>query len=135
MLDVKKLLKNRNNRLMLVIFIIGIVIILFSTLFENKDSKTSQSVENYAGEEERLSEILSEISGAGNVSVMISYESVSDEPSGIGRGLSESEKPLKPRGVIVVADGASLPSVRNNLKEAAVAVTGVGANRVCVYSR
>ena len=132
-MDIKKLLKNRNNRLMLVILIIGIVIIMLSCLFEN--NKTSQSAENYIGEEERLSEILSEINGAGRVSVMISYEGTDNGQSNIGRSLSATEALQKPRGVIVVADGASVPSVRNDLKEAAVAVTGVGANRVCVYSR
>lgn len=118
---------------MLVILIIGIVIIMLSCLFEN--NKTSQSAENYTGEEEKLSEILSEINGAGRVSVMISYEDTDNGQSNIGRSLSATEALQKPRGVIVVADGASVPSVRNNLKEAAVAVTGVGANRVCVYSR
>lgn len=134
-MDIKKLLKNRNNRMMLVILIIGIVIIMFSSLFESKSNKASQSAEDYVGEEERLSAILSEINGAGSVSVMISYESSEEERSGIGRSLTNSQTLPKPRGVIVVADGASSSSVKNNLKEAAVAVTGVGANRVCVYSR
>lgn len=134
-MDIKKLLKNRNNRLMLVILIIGIVIIMFSGLLESRNDKASQSAENYIGEEERLSEILSEINGAGRVSVMISYEAAESGKSSIGRSLSDTQICEKPRGVIVVADGASSPSVRNSLKEAAVAVTGVGANRVCVYSR
>ena len=120
---------------MLVILIIGIVIIMFSSLFESRSNKTRQSAENYVGEEERLSAILSEINGAGSVSVMISYESSEKEQNSIGRSLTESQTLPKPRGVIVVADGAASSSVRNNLKEAAVAITGVGANRVCVYSR
>lgn len=120
---------------MLVILIIGIVIIMFSGLLESRNDKASQSAENYIGEEERLSEILSEINGAGRVSVMISYEAAESGKSSIGRSLSDTQMCEKPRGVIVVADGASSPSVRNSLKEAAVAVTGVGANRVCVYSR
>ena len=120
---------------MLVIFIIGVVIIMFSALFEDNADKTIQSAKECVGEEERLSEILSEINGAGRVSVMISYEASDDSQSGIGRSLSDKQVYEKPRGVIVVADGASSPSVRNSLKEAAVAITGVGANRVCVYGR
>lgn len=120
---------------MLVIFIIGVVIIMFSALFEDNADKTIQSAKECVGEEERLSEILSEINGAGRVSVMISYEAADDSQSGIGRSLSDTQAYEKPRGVIVVADGASSPSVRNSLKEAAVAITGVGANRVCVYGR
>lgn len=133
--EIKKLLKNRNNRLMLVILIIGIVIIMLSSLFEGKEEKTSNDIPSNAGEEERLSEILSEINGAGRVSVMISYEMEESDYRGIGRSIDSEENLKKPRGVIVVADGASVPAVRSSLKEAAVAVTGVGANRVCVYSR
>ena len=66
---------------------------------------------------------------------MISYEDANTVDNGIGRSFPTSETSIKPRGVIVVADGAASPSVKNSLKEAAVAVTGVGANRVCVYSR
>lgn len=133
--EIKKLLKNRNNRLMLVILIIGIVIIMLSSLFEGKEEKTANDIPSNAGEEERLSEILSEINGAGRVSVMISYEMEESDYRGIGRSIDSEESLKKPRGVIVVADGASVPAVRSSLKEAAVAVTGVGANRVCVYSR
>ncbi len=133
--EIKKLLKNRNNRLMLVILIIGIVIIMLSSLFEGRDGETANDIPENAGEEERLSEILSEINGAGRVSVMISYEMEDSDYRGIGRSIDSEESLKKPRGVIVVADGASVPAVRSSLKEAAVAVTGVGANRVCVYSR
>lgn len=119
---------------MLGIFIIGVVIILLSALFDNTKTP-SQSTDNFAGEEQRLSEILSEINGAGRVSVMISYEKTEESQTGIGRGLTDTKGYEKPRGVIVVADGAVTPSVRNSLKEAAVAITGVGANRVCVYPR
>ena len=134
-MDLKKLLKNRNNRLMLVIFIIGVVIILLSALFDSNTEKAVKSSDNFTGEEQRLSEILSEINGAGKVSVMISYEKAEDSNMSIGRSLSDTKEYEKPRGVIVVADGAVTPSVRNSLKEAAVAITGVGANRVCVYPR
>lgn len=135
MADIKKLLKNRNNRLMLVILIIGIVIIMISSLFDGKDGEKANKTQTNPGEEERLSEILSEINGAGRVSVMISYQAEECDYTSIGRSINSDEALKKPRGVIVVADGASVPSVRSSLKEAAVAVTGVGANRVCVYSR
>ncbi len=120
---------------MLVIFIIGVVIILLSALLDNNAEKAVKSSDNFTGEEQRLSEILSEINGAGRVSVMISYEKAEDNNTSIGRSLSDTKEYEKPRGVIVVADGAMTPSVKNSLKEAAVAITGVGANRVCVYPR
>ena len=137
MLELKKLLKNRNNRLMLVIFIIGIVIIMLSSVFSSSGDEASQAPYSYSREEERLSEILSQINGVGRVSVMISYQSDTEHNDGIGRGFgyNDSDVVSEPKGVIVVADGADSPQVRRKLQEAAAAVTGVGANRVCVYKR
>ncbi len=137
MLELKKLLKNRNNRLMLVIFIIGIVIIMFSSVFSGSGDEASQAPYSYSGEEERLSEILSQINGVGRVSVMISYQPDTQPNDGIGRGFEYNDSKVlsEPKGVIVVADGADSPQVRRKLQEAAAAVTGVGANRVCVYKR
>mgnify|MGYP003445608784 CR=1 FL=1 len=129
--DLRKLLKNRNNRLVFVISIIGIVIILLSGVSSGGDKTTTGKGEE-TGEEERLVEILQKIDGAGRVDVMITYEE-KEKNGGIGYGDREYIK--TPKGVIVVADGADIPSVRLSLKEAATAVMGVGANRVCVYKR
>lgn len=129
--DLRKLMKNRNNRLVFVISIIGIVIILLSGVSSGGDKTTTGKGEE-TGEEERLVEILQKIDGAGRVDVMITYEE-KEKNGGIGYGDREYIK--TPKGVIVVADGADIPSVRLSLKEAATAVMGVGANRVCVYKR
>ncbi len=134
-MELKKLLQNRNNRLMLGILIIGLVIIIISSLFDSDADKNIQSQMDNTGEEARLSEILSQISGAGRVSVMVTYENKADDSYEIGRGFSDTKGTLKPRGVIVVADGASLPEVRSALREATAAVMGIGYNRVAVYSR
>ncbi len=114
---------------MLVILIIGIAIIAASSgVSFNK--KTDAAADNY-GEEERLSEILSQINGAGEVSVMMTYTA-----GGAKDGMFGSDK-VYPEvlGVIVIADGAENPTVRQALKEAASAVTGASANHVCVYTR
>lgn len=129
--DLKKLLKNRNNRLVFVISIIGIVIILLSGV-SSEGGKITTGRGEETGEEQRLVEILQKIEGAGRVDVMITYEE-KEKDGGIGYGDKEYIK--SPKGVIIVADGADMPSVRLSLKEAATAVMGVGANRVCVYKR
>lgn len=134
MSEIKKLLKNRNNRSMLVILIIGITIILFSSMFADKEND-KEDTHQLIGEEERLSEILSQIRGAGRVSVMITYKSTEIKSGSVGLGYNEPDKVNKAKGVIVVADGADVAEVRSSLKEAAAAVTGAGANRVCVYDR
>ena len=132
MRDLKKLLKNRNNRIVFVISIIGIVIILLSGVSGSEDSETKIGKGEETREEERLIEILQKIEGAGRVDVMITYEET-EKNGGIGYG--DKEYIVTPKGVIIVADGADVPSVRLSLKEAATAVMGVGANHVCVYKR
>ena len=83
-MDMKRIsnfLKSRNNRIMLVILIIGIAIIAVSGRLPRDDgaAEAGQETAEYSGEEERLGEILSEIDGAGEVSVMISYVSTMEK--------------------------------------------------------
>lgn len=144
MADIIKKLKKRNNIAMLIILIIGAAIIAFSSGSGGK-TEVSEYTAN-SGEEERLEEILSEIEGAGQVSVMISYESTMEKDiaydgnndravtSG-GDVMVKREIYPKVKGVIVISDGADIPSVKQAIKEAVTAVTGAGANRVCVFSR
>lgn len=144
MADIIKKLKKRNNIAMLIILIIGAAIIAFSSGSGGK-TEVSEYPAN-SGEEERLEEILSEIEGAGQVSVMISYESTMEKDiaydgnndravtSG-GDVMVKREIYPKVKGVIVISDGADIPSVKQAIKEAVTAVTGAGANRVCVFSR
>ena len=132
---------------MLVILIIGIGIIAVSGILPKgkKQAQDQPVTADYIREEERLSEILSQIEGAGEVSVMISYDSTAEkelagEDSGRtfssgGNVVVKREVYPKVRGVIVIADGAGDARVRQQLAEAAAAVTGAGANRVCVYHR
>lgn len=144
MADIIKKLKKRNNIAMLIILIIGAAIIAFSSGSGGKTEATDISANS--GEEERLEEILSEIEGAGQVSVMISYESTmekdiaydGDNDRAVTSGgdvMVKREIYPKVKGVIVIADGADTPSVKQAIKEAVTAVTGAGANRVCVFSR
>lgn len=146
MAELKKILQSRNNRLMVLILIIGIAfIVLPGRLAGSGTEKNENAVTQNFGEEERLSEILSEIDGAGNVSVMISYVSTMEKDlaydgererivtSG-GDVVVKREVYPEVKGVIVIADGAGDPSVRQTIKEAVTAVTGAAANHVCVYS-
>lgn len=144
MADIIKKLKKRNNIAMLIILIIGAAIIAFSSGSGGKTEVTANTANS--GEEERLEEILSEIDGAGQVSVMITYESTmekdiaydGDNDRAVTSGgdvMVKREIYPKVKGVIVIADGADTPSVKQAIKEAVTAVTGAGANRVCVFSR
>lgn len=144
--ELKKILKKRNNRIMLIILIIGVAFIALSGLDISGDKNKTDVLSDYRREEERLSEILSQIEGAGEVSVMISYESTMEkdiaydgerERAVTSGGDVMVKREIYPRvkGVVVISDGGEVPAVKQKIKEAVIAVTGAGANRVCVYGR
>lgn len=154
----EKILKNKNNRIICIILIIGVVLMLISGGGREK-SKVSETKTAY-DEEERLAKILSDIDGAGEVSVMITYYSTAEkdiayetktnsvghetrnESSEDKRAVMTDGEPMvlkevypKARGVIVTADGGDNPIVRQAISEAVTAVTDVGAHRVRIYKR
>jgi stage III sporulation protein AG len=155
---IRKILKNKNNQIICIILIIGVVFMLISGGGGEKDnvSKTTAAID----EEKRLEEILSQIDGAGEVSVMITYYGTSEKDiayetktNTVGQDLksekSEDKKAVmsdgepmvlreiypKAKGVIVTADGGGSAAVRQAISEAVTAVTDVPAHRVKIYKR
>lgn len=153
-----KILKNKNNQIICIILIIGVVFMLISGGGGEKDnvSKTTAAID----EEKRLEEILSQIDGAGEVSVMITYYGTSEKDiayetktNTVGQDLksekSEDKKAVmsdgepmvlreiypKAKGVIVTADGGGSAAVRQAISEAVTAVTDVPVHRVKIYKR
>lgn len=188
--DKKKVVEN-----CIIIIVIGIILIIAGgTLFKKKDNNQSQGYlkenrlntgsdeasikiikdsENYTMEE-KLESILSQISGAGKVSVMITYASGSEKipvydirksesdtneeddrggsrvitqrdseekvayeevQSGTRKPIIIKEKEPEVKGVVIVADGASEPVVRENLVRAAQTLMDVPVHKVQVFSR
>ena len=143
-----KFLRNKNNLVIIGIMILGII---FMTSFSETDSvkKTDDKADF---QEERLESILSDIDGAGSVSVMITYENTGekniayekrqndtsyDEKAVMAGGEPMVINEMNPRvkGVIVTADGADNISVKRALTEAVSAVLDVDAHRICIYKR
>lgn len=115
--ECKKLLKNKNNQSLAIILIIGVVLILISGTGETtNDKKTPRN----KTEEQRLEEILSDIHGAGEVSVMITYYASDEEKN-------------KAKGVVITADGCRDPSIKSALTHAAGAALDLPTHKVCVY--
>ena len=118
---VQKLKSIKNIRIIAVVFIIAIALIIYSTVAtstkKNAGTQTSvsQSLEN--DEEARLSAILSNLEGAGNVRTMI----------------TKSDGEIT--GVLVVADGAKNPTTRLKLTQACASALGISEDIVCVLCK
>lgn len=153
-----KILKNKNKWTICLIFIIGVVLMVAAGGNENKSTSIKESVTvSIADEEERLERILSQIDGAGEVSVMITYYSSSEKniayetKTASREDKSESEdkkavmtdgepmvvKEVYPqvKGVIVTADGAGSVSVRTAISEAVAAALDVPVHRICIFKK
>ena len=65
--DLLKIFKNKNNRLICLILIIGVVLMAVASVDKNKkaDVQPTAAVTSVEDEEERLANILSQIDGAG----------------------------------------------------------------------
>jgi len=173
-MDIKEILKKiseqiKNTKVLAVIFIVGIGLILFPSGGKREEKvsseKTLTGAEYKAELESELKSILSQIKGAGKVSVMITLsdegntyfavdESVNytddegkkNQSTETGHVLrsedSNTEEPLITRrtypeisGVLVCADGAFDPQVKNNIIKAVEALLGVRSHRVEVLER
>lgn len=149
---------------------IGIALIFLSGLDLGKDRapeetakpETTASAEAFRAEQEnRLKNILSEISGAGEVEVMISVEGSTEyvylqktenksdtaegeqsinyrsEPVVIKDGSPVISKVVSPKvtGVLIVADGAGSAAIDEKLINAAAAALGISTANICVARR
>ena len=116
---IKKLKGIKNLQIIVVIFIIAVALIIYSTVMTSKDKndvKTSASAV-MTSEEQRLSSILGNIDGAGKVETMIT---------------SQNGEIV---GVLVIADGADSITVRLRLMDATATALGVSKQIINVFSR
>ena len=115
----KKLKGIKNLQIIVVIFIIAVGLIIYSTVMTRTDTKTVESTASsvMTADEQRLSAMLSNIVGAGKVDAMITTDSG------------------KITGVLIVADGADNITVRLRLIDATATALGVSKNIVNVFCR
>lgn len=176
----KNIVKDKEKRVENLIFLVIILVILlvsFNYIFsdnkkknvENGNSTTSTeninvnktaSKEAQDNLESKLANILSQISGIDNVSVVITYASQStttpvynikeqeksgeksveksvayNEQNGSKTAIIESVELPKVEGVIIVAAGASGVEIRSRIASAVSSVTGVPVYKVQVFER
>ena len=115
----KKLKGIKNLQIIVVIFIIAVALIIYSTVMtrQNADNTETTSSSVMTADEQRLSTILSNIVGAGKVDAMITTDDG------------------KITGVLIIADGADDITVRLRLIDAAATALGVSKNIVNVFCR
>ena len=158
--EIIKLFKNKNNLLICLILIIGVVLMVAAGGHKKTvppvNADTQQ--DTAASEEERLAAILSQIDGAGDVSVMITYyssaekniayetktasredksEESEDKKAVMTDGAPMVVKEVYPRvkGVIVTAQGAGNTTVKSAISEAVAAALDVPVHRICIYKK
>lgn len=109
---IKKIKRIKNIKIIIFVFIIALALIIYSSVTTSQESASLMS-----DEESKLASILSSVSGAGDVEVMISRESG------------------KVVGVLVLASGADNPLVRLHLVEATSTALGIEYTLVSVMSK
>lgn len=150
-----KLLKNKNNLIICLILIIGIVLMVVGGK-DNKEENIETTKTEVVTDERRLEDILSQIDGVGEVSVMITYYSSSEkdlayETKISSKNLEESEdkkavmtdgepmvvKEVYPdvKGVIVTAQGAGRTDVKAAISEAVSATLDVPVHKICIFKK
>lgn len=104
-------------KIIAVLIIISVALLSFDVFTQNKDGR-KQIIDDDGGTEAALCNILTDMKGVGKVDVMLQYDK-EDQIS----------------GVIVTAEGAGDPVVRNDLVNAVRAVFNIPASSVMVFEK
>ena len=110
-------LKDKGIKAAAILLIAAVILLSFDVFTDSRDGR-KQIIDENGGTEAELCAILSDIDGVGDVDVMLQY--------------GEEEKIT---GVIVTAQGAGNPVVKNNLVNAVMAVFNISAASVEVFEK
>lgn len=116
----KKLKGVKNLQIIVVIFIIAVALVIYSTVMTKKSAQDGEAVSVgsvQTSDEQRLSAMLSNLVGAGKVETMI------------------TQSDGKITGVLVIAEGADDITVRIRLIDATATALGVSKDIVSVFCR
>ncbi len=165
-------LKKQYKNIVIIVGIAGIVLIFASTFTQQnssyKESDVTKSLSDISNEEYKLNlennlkDIICNIKGVGNVSVMITMESTTQkeyatekkintesassktsdktetsyikikDSDGTEHAIPITEYAPKIRGVVVICDGGDQPFIKERVTQAVVAAVDVSSNHVCV---
>ena len=126
----KEMLAQRRGRIYLLLFAVGIGLLLLSLAIAPVEDDSGELEEYQQRLEEQLSEICSQVEGAGRCRVMVSFSEGESKEYKSGN-LVSSKTPMVD-GVTVLCKGAERASVRAELSELISALYGIGSNRICI---
>ena len=104
-------------KLITIAVIAAVLLVAFDVLTQDRDSRR-QIIDEDGGSEMTLSEILTDIDGVGEVDVMIRQGEEHDIS-----------------GVIITAEGAGDPVIKENITRAVAAVYNIPASNVVVFEK
>ena len=157
-MDTKKItefLNNKNNKLILIIILVGVSFMLFCDGGEKRE-EIKKDISVPVSDEKRLEEILSKINGVGKVSVMITYEATPeydiayevnesktqrDDNNEITKDTSavlSSGEPFVKRSIypeikgVLVVIGRGDSFIKREVQNAVSTAIGVAIHKVCV---
>ena len=169
-MDIKKILKNlkfKNNSYIILIVLVGIIFMLSSGDDDKKDTiqEKNDYFENYENYQKDIENLLSKISGAGTVDVLVTYYESSEkniayetnkankqqkdgedtknyEIQTNSQAIMASGEPFvskiiypKIQGVIVATKGADDPLVRTQISDAVTVAFGIAPHKVCIVKK
>lgn len=127
MIKIDKLFRDKKaNGVIYILLAMGIMLLVFGGSSKTLPQEPQSS---YDSREARAEQILSEVKGAGKVSVMISETKEKSSLTGIGREEKESVS------VLIVADGGNDGVVCERLIRAASVALGVSPHKIEVFER
>lgn len=104
-------------KIIAILIILSVALLSFDVFTENTDER-KQIIDETVSTETALCSILTDINGVGDVDVMLQYN---------------EEEQIS--GVIVTAEGAADPVIKNNLVNAVRAVFSIPASSVMVFEK
>ncbi len=129
MIKIDKLFGDKKtSSLIYILLAMGIILLVFGN--SSKKAPSQENSYEHVSRATEAEEILSQIEGAGKVSVMISQKE-KEEKSLLGN----SEKEEYSCGVLIVAEGGGDSGVREKLVRAASVALGVSAHKIEVFER
>ena len=128
MIKIDKLFRDKKGSSVIYILLaMGIMLLIFGSTSKKAAPQVTQNV--YDSRTTEAANILSEIKGAGRVSVMISEEKGKSSLTGIKKEEKESV------GVLIVAEGGKDGAVCERLIRAASVALGVSPHKIEVFER